>query len=142
MAQNLTGTWHAVYAELDGEMAAAAYVSGIELTYQGDKFSVTVNGELKHEGTYTVEEKTVPHQLTLVYTKSSVFELSKPRVGIFQLTGETYKDCLGGVGARAPSHFGTAPKSDTVMTIFRKKGLEGGTPVRDLGHQGPGAHLW
>jgi uncharacterized protein (TIGR03067 family) len=143
MAHNLTGTWHAVYGELDGEMAAAAHVSGIELSYHANKFSVTVHGKLEHEGTYSVDDSIQPHQVTFVYTKSSYFDLNKPRTGIFQLTGETYKDCLGAVGDRAPSGFSTGPKSNTVLTIFRKKGLEGGTPLNVLQTNQVGkAHLW
>ena len=143
MAHNLTGTWHATYAEVDGEMAAAAYVSGIELTFEGERFSVAVHGKLEHEGTYSVNDKTEPHHITFVYTKSSHFELNKPRAGIAQHAGDTYKDCLGGVGAHAPSSFNTTPKSNTVLTIFRKKGTEGGTAVKELAGRAHGIqYLW
>jgi uncharacterized protein (TIGR03067 family) len=140
MADSLAGTWHAVYAEQGGEMAAAAYVSTIELTYSGNKFSVNVEGQLAHEGTYTINDKTVPHQITLVYTKSSHFELNKPRHGIFQLNGETYKDCFGTIGGHAPASFDTTPKSNSGYTIFQRKGSEGGVVVPDskIGVN----HLW
>jgi len=131
-AHALTGTWHDVYAEVDGEMAAAAYVSGIQLTFHGERFSVTVHDKVEHEGTYSVNDKNDPRQITLVYTKSSHFELNKPRTGIAQLTGDTFKLCLGAVGAHPPSALNTTPKSSTVLTVFRKKGLEGGTPVAKL----------
>lgn len=140
MADNLTGTWHAVYAEQDGQMAAAAYVSTIELMYSGNKFSVNVEGKLAHEGTYSINDKTVPHQVTLVYTKSSHFELNKPRHGIFQLSGDTYKDCFGAVGGHVPASFDTTPHSNSGFTIFQRKGHEGGTLIKNLAIRIN--HLW
>jgi uncharacterized protein (TIGR03067 family) len=127
--ENLTGTWHAAYCEVDGEMVSASYVSGIEITHKGDRFSITVQGKLEHEGTYAVNDKVEPHQITFVYTKSPNFELHKPRVGVVQLTDGTYKICIGPVGANAPSGFNTTSKSNTVLTIYEKKGGERG-PVQ------------
>jgi uncharacterized protein (TIGR03067 family) len=120
MADDLTGTWHGVYAEVDGQAAPAGYASSLEATYQGNGFSIRVKGTVQHEGTYSVDDKVEPHQITFVYTKSSRFPLNTPRVGIFQLTGDTYKNCLGPAGAKPPSNFNTTATSDTVMTVLTK----------------------
>jgi uncharacterized protein (TIGR03067 family) len=126
VAINLTGTWHAVYGELNGEMTPAAHFSGIEITYKENRFQIHVHGVLEHEGEFSINEKTSPAQITYVYTKSSFFVLNKPRVGIVQIVGSTLKDCLGAVGAHPPANFNTEAKSDTVLTIHQKHGQEGG----------------
>jgi uncharacterized protein (TIGR03067 family) len=130
---DLTGTWHAAYAEVNGEMAAHAHVTLIRHIFlQPNRFQVTVGDRVEHEGTYTVNDKVTPHQITFVYNKSSHFELDKPRVGIVQIAGNTSKFCLGAVGAHPPSSFNTAPKSTTSLTILQKKGFEGGTSIKEL----------
>jgi uncharacterized protein (TIGR03067 family) len=130
MAHELTGTWHGVYAEVDGQATPAGYASSLEATYQGNGFSIKVQGKVQHEGTYSVDDKVEPHQITFVYTKSTRFKVGTPRVGIFQLTGDTYKNCLGPVGAKPPATFNTTATSNTVLTVLTK----GPTPTATGGH--------
>ena len=126
MATDLTGTWQEFYGEVDGRMGPVARTSSTVITYQGNKFSITVFGKLEHEGTYSVNDGSSPAQITFVYTKSSRFELNKPRTGILQLVGDTVKICIGPVGAPAPSNFNTTANSNAVLTIHQRKGSEGG----------------
>jgi uncharacterized protein (TIGR03067 family) len=120
MASDVSGTWHGVYCEVDGEIIPPAYVGTIEAKYERGEFSIKVQGKVEHEGTYTIDDKKEPAHITFVYTKSSRFETGKPRVGIFQVTGGTYKNCLGPIGAKAPHTFNTTAKSNTVLTVLQK----------------------
>jgi uncharacterized protein (TIGR03067 family) len=129
MAINLTGKWRAVYSELNGEMAPVAHVSGIEITFEGDTFSISVSGSEEHSGTYMIDDSVEPARIHYVYMKSSFYKTNRCRVGIIQLTGSTFKDCLGGIGAPAPKSFTTTANSDTVMTIHQRVGAEGGSAV-------------
>ena len=126
MAEELTGTWRSVYGEYGGQMVAAARVSATEWTLEGNRFLIKVLGELEHEGTYSVDWKARPHKITIVYTKSSRFELRTPRHGIFQLTGATFKSCFGPVGGSAPTEFNTTQGLENILTVQQKKGAEGG----------------
>jgi uncharacterized protein (TIGR03067 family) len=125
----LEGSWRAVYSELNGEMTAVAHFSGIVITFQGHKFEIEVNGVVEHSGTYSTNLKSSPAQITYVYEKSTFYELGKPRVGIFQVTNSTFKDCLGAIGAHAPASFNTTLKSDLVMTVHQRSGSERGVGV-------------
>ena len=126
MAINLTGTWQTVYAELNGQLARVAHYSLIRKTFIRNTFKIEVDGVLEHEGTYSINDKVSPSQITFVYKKSSFFELGKRRVGIVQLTGDTLKMCVGAVGAKAPSSFNTERESDAVLTVQQRKGAEKG----------------
>jgi uncharacterized protein (TIGR03067 family) len=126
MALNLTGSWHGIYAEVNGEATPASYARSLESSYQGNKFSIKVHGQVQHEGTYSINENSSPPQITFVYTKSSHFQLNESRTGILQVAGDTYKNCIGTVGAQAPSSFNTTAQSDTVLTILHKRGAEEG----------------
>jgi uncharacterized protein (TIGR03067 family) len=133
MAHDVSGTWHGVYCEVDGEIIPPAYVASLEAKYEKGEFSIKVQGKVEHEGTYTIDDKKEPAQITFVYTKSSRFETGKPRVGIFQITGGTYKNCLGQVGSKAPSAFNTTARSNTVLTVLQKGGASKSGIVADVG---------
>jgi uncharacterized protein (TIGR03067 family) len=130
MATKLTGTWRVVYSELGGQMTPVAHFSGIESTYKGGKFVVKVDGVVEHEGKYSIRErKERPAEITLVYTKSTSYDLNKPRHGIVQVAGDTFKFCAGRVGGAAPAAFNTERRSDAVLTIHQRSGAEGGTGI-------------
>jgi uncharacterized protein (TIGR03067 family) len=126
---DLTGSWRAVYAELNGEMTSADHFSGIVMSYDDDSFSIEVNGEVAHEGTYAIDESTDPAQITYTYSKSTFYETGKPRVGIVQLVGATFKDCLGAIGDPPPPSFNTTADSNTVMTVHARSGSESGLEI-------------
>jgi uncharacterized protein (TIGR03067 family) len=126
MAIDLTGSWRAVYSEVNGEMTPVAYTSGIVMTFQGNTFEIKVHDVVEHEGTFSINDSVSPAQITYIYTKSSSYELNKPRVGILQRVGSTFKDSLGPIGAPPPSGFNTAPLSNSVMTIHQLVGAESG----------------
>ena len=130
MAINLSGTWRVVYSELGGEMTPVAHFSGIVSTYKGGRFTIEVNGVVEHEGSYRIREKRGGFaEITYVYTRSTAFELDKPRPGIVQVTRNTFKVCTGKIGGSAPSTFNTKKGTDAVLTIHQKAGTEGGTGV-------------
>lgn len=123
---DLTGSWRAVYSELNGEMTPVEHFSTIVIDFKGDEFSISVNGEVAHEGTYSIDDSTRPAQITYTYKRSTFYETGAPRVGIVQLVGDTFKDCLGAIGAPPPESFNTGADSDTVLTIHQRSGAEGG----------------
>jgi uncharacterized protein (TIGR03067 family) len=127
---DLTGRWRAVYSELNGEMTPVAHFSGIEIEYMKNKFRIFVHGVLQHSGTYTIDERVKPAQITYVYDKSTFYDVGKPRVGIVQLTGDTFKDCLGAIGTKAPGAFNTSRDSDLVLTVHQRAGAEGGSGLQ------------
>jgi uncharacterized protein (TIGR03067 family) len=124
---NLSGRWRVVYSELDGEMTPVAHFSGIEIEYMKNKFRIFVHGVLQHAGTFSINQRTKPAQITYVYEKSTFYDVGKPRVGIVQLTGDTFKDCLGAIGAKPPASFNTHKDSELVLTIHQRAGAEGGS---------------
>lgn len=129
MAEDLTGTWHSVYGEYGGQMVAPARVSATEWTFRGTQFSIKVLGEIEHEGTYSLDRTARPQKITIVYTRSSRFELNKPRPGIFQVSGDTFKTCFGPIGGNAPTEFNTIQGLEHILTVQQKKGAEGGLVV-------------
>jgi uncharacterized protein (TIGR03067 family) len=126
MALDLTGTWHGTYAEVNGEARPASYSRSLESTYQENKFTIRIRGQVEHEGTYSLNESTNPTQITFVYIKSSHFQLNTPRTGILQVVGDTYKNCMGAIGGPVPDEFNTKANSNTVLTILDKRGAAEG----------------
>lgn len=130
---DLTGSWRAVYSEINGEMTSVAHFSTIKITFKKGKFEIESDGKLKHAGTYEINNKVSPAQIIYKYEKSTFYKTKEPRVGIVQLTGDTFKDCLGPIGAAPPKAFNTKLGSNKVMTIHQRVGSEGGIKLSMVG---------
>jgi uncharacterized protein (TIGR03067 family) len=116
-ANRLTGRWVAVYQELDGQNVPHDEV----MEFQENTFKVLKGGKSEYEGTFTVGGAKAPFLIVLTYSKSAqpVF-LGGPRPGIFQVEGDTFKCCFGGVGHPAPDAMNTYPESGSVLTVFER----------------------
>jgi hypothetical protein len=53
-------------------------------------------------------------------TSAQPIFLGGPRPGIFQVDGDTFKCCFGGIGHSAPDDLNTYPGSGSVLTVFER----------------------
>jgi uncharacterized protein (TIGR03067 family) len=122
----LQGKWRVVYAEEDGEIAPVDEFSTIVLENKSDLFFVEKHGEIAYEGRFSINVTNTPHEIVYIYTKAArdIF-LGGPRVGIFQLAGNTLKTCLGLIGQRPPKDFSTFPDSNAALAIHQRLGEQG-----------------
>lgn len=130
---DLTGSWRAVYSEINGEMSSVAHFSTIKITFRKDKFEIESDGKIKHLGTYNLNCDVSPAQITYTYEKSSFYKTNTPRIGIVQLNGDTLKDCLGAIGDKPPRAFNSKAGSGKVLTIHQRVGSEGGIKLGSIG---------
>jgi uncharacterized protein (TIGR03067 family) len=116
-ANKLTGRWGAVYQELDGQNVPHDEV----MEFQENTFKVLKGRNVEYEGTFTVGGTKPPFSIVLTYSKSAqpIF-LGGPRPGIFQVEGDTFKCCFGGIGHPAPHDLNTYPGSGFVLTVFER----------------------
>jgi uncharacterized protein (TIGR03067 family) len=116
-ASRLTGRWVGVYQELDGQNVPHDEV----MEFQGNTFRVMKGGNAEYEGTFTVAGAEIPFSIALTYSTSAqpIF-LGGPRPGIFQVEGDTFKCCFGGIGHPPPECLNTYPGSGLVLTVFER----------------------
>jgi uncharacterized protein (TIGR03067 family) len=133
VVDSLQGKWRVVYSELDGEMTPVDEFSTIVLENRGYNFFVEKRGEIAYEGRFSINVTNTPHELVYIYTKASreTF-LGGPRVGIFQLVGNTFKSCLGMIGQRPPKDFSTFSNSNAVLAIHQRLSKDGKIDPRRL----------
>ncbi|GET41310.1 hypothetical protein [Microseira wollei] len=132
LMEALQGRWRVVYSEFDGEMTPVADFSTIVIENNGSQFSVEKNGSIVHEGKFSINVSVTPHEIVYIYTRGSEVFLGGPRVGVFQLVGDTFKTNLAAVGHRSPQDFNTFPDSGTVLSIHQKVGSESGREIAAL----------
>jgi hypothetical protein len=91
------------------------------MEFQENTFKVLKGHNVEYEGTFTVGGAKAPFSIVLEYSKSAqpIF-LGGPRAGIFQVEGDTFKCCFGGIGHPAPHDLNTYPESGFVLTVFEK----------------------
>jgi uncharacterized protein (TIGR03067 family) len=131
--ESLQGKWRVVYSESDGEMTPVDEFSTIVLENRGHQFLVEKRGEIAYEGRFSINVTNTPHELVYIYTKSlkEAF-LGGPRVGIFQLVGNTFKSCLGTIGQRPPKDFSTFRDSRAALAIHQRLSEDGKIKPRGL----------
>jgi uncharacterized protein (TIGR03067 family) len=125
----IEGKWKQIYSEIEGEAMPSEQFSTIETEFKEREFFVRKDGQVIHQGKFSVNISVTPNECFFFYTKSvHDLLLGAPRPGIFQLTGNTLKFNFGPVGQRTPQDFNTFPTSNAVSSIYTRGG--GPFPVR------------
>jgi len=119
----LQGRWRAIYQEVDGQMIAATEYASTIMELQTSEFTVEKGGTAAYTGAFTLLTANALPQIALMYkTSQQPTFLGGPRVGVFQVEGDTLKTCFGSVGQPAPNSLNTFPGSGSVFSIYQREG--------------------
>jgi uncharacterized protein (TIGR03067 family) len=116
----LQGTWLLVGRERGGEKDPEEKVKAMKgrLTVKGGKFTFKV-GDLNFTGTVTLDPSKSPRRLDISFVTASG-EKGKA-VGIYELQGDTFRECFDAEGKERPAEFKTRPGSDQILQTFRRE---------------------
>ena len=112
------GTWKWVSLEINGKEQPADLFKGSRLIITGDKFASTEGEETLH-GTFKVDVAKKP--MTVDVTFNDGPDKGKTLQGIYELTGDTYKVCMGLPGKKRPTEFVTKPDSGHVLEVLKRQ---------------------
>jgi uncharacterized protein (TIGR03067 family) len=118
--KKLQGTWLLVGRERGGEKDPEEKVQAMKgrLTVKGGNFAFKI-GDLNFTGTVTLDPSKSPKQLDISFVTASG-EKGKA-VGIYELQGDTFRECFDAAGKERPRQFKTRPGSDQVLQTFRRE---------------------
>jgi uncharacterized protein (TIGR03067 family) len=113
----LQGTW--VVASINGQPAPDGS-SEMSLTFAGDKYHQTVNGEVNERGTFAVDASKKPMTIDLTITEGA--DAGTVQLGILEITGDSMRLALDMPGAKQrPGDF-TVKEGAIVVAATKKKG--------------------
>jgi uncharacterized protein (TIGR03067 family) len=129
--RDMEGIWEFVDLEVDGRAMPAPAFTNSRMLIDGDRFRME-SPEANYEGIFTIDVETAPHKIDIEFIEGP--EAGNWSYGIFELSGDTCRICLGLTGASRPHSFSTSPGSGHALENLRRAlktrpaGVKGGTP--------------
>ena len=112
----LQGEWTLVSATRDGKDMPAERVKGYKNTVKGDKFSITSEGKTVEEGSMKLDPSKKPKEVEFILAEGK-----KTALGIYELTGDTYKLCYAPPGKDRPKEFSAKEGTGYTLSVWQRK---------------------
>ncbi len=113
----LQGTWSIKSLALEGQEMPAAMFANARMVVQGKRFASLGMGT-QYEGTLELDLSTNPHQLNMNFDAGP--EKGNVNLGIFEITGDTWKLSIATRGSERPSAFTSAPGTGIALEILQR----------------------
>ena len=120
---SLQGAWTPVSSERGGRPQDEEEMKRHALKFDGDKFSITRDGETFISGTYKLDASKSPAEIdmTVEQNADNPEENGKVVRGIVEQSGDELKWCTGGPRTEErPTEFKTAEGSRTMLIVFKR----------------------
>ncbi len=114
----LQGTWTQTYYEAQGQQIVPPKV--MKMVFDNGKFYVLSGDEEIQEGTYQINPSAQPRGIDLAYSFITTDQPGSLYRGIYQVTNDTYTECIGASGGDRPANFVTQPGSPAQLTIWKR----------------------
>jgi uncharacterized protein (TIGR03067 family) len=129
----LEGTWEFETLEIDGQTVPPAALGASRLLIDGDRFRMD-SPEAEYEGVFNIDVEQSPHHIDIEFVSGP--EAGNASCGLFELSGDTLRICLGLTGVSRPVRFATAASSGHALEKLRRAsgaspdGVDGGQAAR------------
>jgi hypothetical protein len=141
--ESLKGRWVTIYSEIGGEASPETAFKETVMEYSDSTFKIHKAGIVAYEGTFSVNLRSTPFGIVLMYSKSiNPAFLGGPRAGIIQIGDNTKKTNFSPIGFPAPPDFNTVLNSNTVLSIYRREGFVARTPIESFRSSNFGCEPW
>jgi len=101
--KKIQGTWKFISQEMDGKAKPKEDLAKLQITFTGDKWSVTDDGKVVQAGTHTLDPSKKPNQVDAKVTEGE--DKGSMMLGIYELKGNTLKVCFDPSGKERPTSF-------------------------------------
>ena len=117
MAQ-LQGEWSMVSGSADGNAMPAAMRETARRVCKGDETTVTIGAQLLMKAKFTIDPSSKPK--TIDYEMIDGLTKGKRQLGIYELEGDTLKECSDDPGEQRPEAFSSLPKTNRSLLILKR----------------------
>src|SRR5690349_21659353 len=99
----LQGAWNIVTLEIDGRSMPTGVA---RIVLKGDRFTTSGMGA-EYEGTFAIDDKKKPKTFDMTFTTGP--EKGNKNLGIYEITGDSWRLCLDTTGKSRPQEFASKP---------------------------------
>ena len=119
----LQGTWQTVASEVNGEKEAEDRSKQYQVVLEGDKMTITREGNTVMKGSYKLDAAQTPRRLDLkiVENPNDADAVGKTLEGIYEVKGEDLKWCFALPDRERPKAFKTEADSGQVFATLKKE---------------------
>jgi|SRR5262245_3628640 len=115
--KKIQGTWKFVAQEMDGKAKSKEDLAKLQITFTGDKWSVTDDGKVVQAGTHTLDPSKKPNQVDAKVTEGE--DKGSMMLGIYELKGNTLKVCFDPSGKERPT--GLTAKAGQFSAVLERE---------------------
>jgi uncharacterized protein (TIGR03067 family) len=113
----IQGTWAVAELEMEGQTISGGMLANARVEITGNRFSSLGMGTV-YEGTVTLDDSANPHQINMRFDAGP--EKGNTNLGIYELSGNTWKICLSTRGEVRPSEFSAPAGSGFVFEMLSR----------------------
>ena len=119
----LQGTWQTVASEVNGEKEAEDRSKQYQVVLEGDKMTITRDGQTVMKGSYKLDAAQTPRRLDLKIEENpnDADAVGKTLEGIYEVKGEDLKWCFAMPDRERPKAFKTEADSGQVFATLKKE---------------------
>ena len=113
----LAGTWRIVSYEKNGEEATAAQLAEFPtVTFTGKDYKWS--NDVRNGKIASIDPTKKPKTIDYLITDSE--DKGKTELAIYELDGDTFKDCLAEIGAARPTEFSARRGTGNTLIIYKR----------------------
>lgn len=116
--KKLAGTWVLASGENDGKAVSAEALKTSRLVFDGDKHVVTVGGTV-YKGTQKLDPAAKPKAIDITDTEGPF--KGKTILGIYDVSGDTFKICYDPSGKARPKEFTGKAGSGFINHVWKRE---------------------
>jgi uncharacterized protein (TIGR03067 family) len=114
------GTWRLISREVDGTKSTKEEIKDVIGTNDGlGKFSVRRGDKVIAEATVTLDPTKSPKTIDVTFTAGE--NKGKTLLGIYEIEGDTFRECVARPGDRRPAAFSAKAGSRCTLIVFKRK---------------------
>ena len=114
----LQGRWTMVSFEVNGESLPEEQVKTGSLVVEQDLYKPTLG---ERRASFSIQLDPAPDPKAIDFTFTEGPEKGKAALGIYELTADTYKVCIGMAGKPRPKAFVSKPGSGHVLEVLKRE---------------------
>lgn len=111
------GTWTVESVEAGGKKLPADLFKGMTVTFEGDKYSVKMGDMVIQAATLKLDPSPSPKTFDSKVTDGPNNGVI---LGIYEISGDTLKECFDPEGKKRPTEFKTADGSQTTLVVLKR----------------------
>jgi uncharacterized protein (TIGR03067 family) len=115
----LQGEWSMVSGSADGRQMPEETRKQMKRVCKGDEATTTMGGQMFMKAKITIDPSKEPKAID--YDMTEGFTKGQKQLGIYEVTGDTFKSCFAKPGAERPTDFTGKPGDGRTLSIWKRE---------------------